>query len=161
MTVSGSRQQRSQREATILRVTLELLQQRGVEQLSMHAVASQSRVSKATIYHRWPSKMALLHAAVVEGIQLPKTPSYTGVLSDDLAAIGSAICQDAVLNAGMVRAVLATGHHYRPLMEVVQQAFLRRYSDWFSDAFAAAMRSGRGVLTAHFCHGDTSPLPGR
>jgi AcrR family transcriptional regulator len=47
-------------ERAILRAGARLLAERGVRRMSMEAIAVAARVSKATIYRRWPSKDALI-----------------------------------------------------------------------------------------------------
>jgi AcrR family transcriptional regulator len=47
-------------ERAILAAGARLLEERGVRRMSMQAVAAAARVSKATIYRRWPSKDALI-----------------------------------------------------------------------------------------------------
>jgi AcrR family transcriptional regulator len=47
-------------ERAILLAGARLLEERGVRRMSMQAVAAAARVSKATIYRRWPSKDALI-----------------------------------------------------------------------------------------------------
>lgn len=58
-------------ERAILRAGARLLAERGVRRTSMEAIAVAARVSKATIYRRWPSKDALvldLIAGAVEDV---------------------------------------------------------------------------------------------
>jgi AcrR family transcriptional regulator len=50
----------SDAELAILRAAARLLVERGVRRMSMQSVAAAARVSKATIYRRWPSKDALI-----------------------------------------------------------------------------------------------------
>jgi AcrR family transcriptional regulator len=47
-------------ERAILLAGARLLEERGVRKMSMQAVAAAARVSKATIYRRWPSKDAFI-----------------------------------------------------------------------------------------------------
>ena len=47
------------REAQLLAVTLQQLQQHGYDRLTVEAVAKQAKASKATVYRRWPSKADL------------------------------------------------------------------------------------------------------
>jgi AcrR family transcriptional regulator len=47
-------------ERAILRAGAQLLAERGVRRMSMEAIAVAAKVSKATIYRRWPSKDALV-----------------------------------------------------------------------------------------------------
>ena len=78
----------SPREAELLAVTLELLQEHGYDRLTVDAVAAKARASKATVYRRWPSKAELVLAAFIEGIRQIAVPPDTGTLrtgSSDVA----------------------------------------------------------------------------
>jgi AcrR family transcriptional regulator len=75
------------REDEILQTTLHLLAEVGYDNLTMDAIASASRASKATLYRRWSTKAEL----VVEAIDRMKTngehePKDTGSLRTDLLA---------------------------------------------------------------------------
>ena len=50
----------SEREAELLAITLELLREHGYDRLSVEAVATKAKASKATMYRRWPSKSELV-----------------------------------------------------------------------------------------------------
>jgi AcrR family transcriptional regulator len=52
----------SPRETELLAVTLRLLQQHGYDRLTLDAVATTARASKATVYRRWPTKAELVLA---------------------------------------------------------------------------------------------------
>jgi AcrR family transcriptional regulator len=73
----------SPREAELLAVTLELLQEHGYDRLTVDAVATTARASKATIYRRWPTKAELVLAAFVEDLWdvLPGYLIYRSVLT--------------------------------------------------------------------------------
>lgn len=80
------RPRRAEAETTILRATLELLAQHGLEGLSMEAVAARAGVGKATIYRRWPSRKEMVAAALrslTTDIEIPDT----GSVRDDLIAL--------------------------------------------------------------------------
>src|SRR5215470_16590070 len=65
-------------ERAIMLAGARLLEERGVRRMSMQAVAAAARVSKATIYRRWPSKDALildLVAAAAGRTDAPQAPS--------------------------------------------------------------------------------------
>lgn len=95
------------REAQLLAVALRLLQERGYDGLTVEAVATEARSSKATIYRRWPSKEELVLAAFVEGTRSSQTPPRTGSLRGDLLVIGATVCQHVGEHASTMRAVLA------------------------------------------------------
>jgi AcrR family transcriptional regulator len=76
------------RELEIYRATLELLVEAGYDKLTLDAVASRARASKATLYRRWSSKSDLVVDAV--GCTMGETPGTlpdTGTLRDDLMAL--------------------------------------------------------------------------
>ena len=78
----------SPREAELLAVTLELLQEHGYDRLTLDAVATTARASKATIYRRWPTKAELVLAAFVEGTRQVAVDPDTGTLRGDLLRLG-------------------------------------------------------------------------
>jgi AcrR family transcriptional regulator len=73
--------------AAILRATIAEIDQDGYADLSIERVAKRARASKASVYRRWPSKVALVLAAVHH--QLPDTAAApdTGSLRGDLLAL--------------------------------------------------------------------------
>jgi len=73
------------REDEILDATLDLLLEVGYDRLTMDAVASRSRASKATLYRRWDSKPSLVVDAMVRAKQAPNVDvNDTGSLRGDL-----------------------------------------------------------------------------
>jgi AcrR family transcriptional regulator len=76
---------RSQRAtAAILRAVGELLDSRGLDGLSVDAIAARAGVSKATIYRWWPNKAAIVMDAVLS-VTAPQIPfPDTGSVREDL-----------------------------------------------------------------------------
>jgi len=75
-------------DKAILDATLEILNVRGYAGLSIDGVAAKTGVGRPTIYRRWPSKPALVIAALTQSPLL--TPAHdTGALRDDLLAFQS------------------------------------------------------------------------
>ena len=73
------------RERQILETTLEILAEVGYDRLTMDAVASRAKASKATLYRRWSSKATL----VIDALSASKGPHDfpdTGTLRGDLQA---------------------------------------------------------------------------
>ena len=72
-------------EKAILDSTLRLLAELGYGGLTMDKVAAEARVSKATMYRRWPSKV---HLVITAFSQLPQLPvPNTGNLKQDLMEV--------------------------------------------------------------------------
>ncbi|WP_156613651.1 MULTISPECIES: TetR/AcrR family transcriptional regulator [unclassified Mycobacterium] len=123
-TSSGSRW--TPREAELLAITLQLLQQHGYDRLSVEAVATQAKASKATVYRRWPSKADLVLAAFIEGTRVTNVPPNTGSLRGDLLALGEAVCRQACEHGSTMRAVLNEMSHNPRLSEAMQNEFVHQ-----------------------------------
>ena len=70
-------------DAAILQATLELLAEVGLGGTTIRAIAERANVARATIYLRWPSRDALITAAVKLAMGGPPFP-LTGDLHEDL-----------------------------------------------------------------------------
>ena len=114
----------SEREAELLAITLELLQEHGYDRLSVEAVATKAKASKATMYRRWPSKADLVLAAFIEGTRSSAVPPHTGSLRGDLLEIGRGTCEQAREHTRTMRAVLNEMSHSPGLQAVMQEKFV-------------------------------------
>lgn len=72
----------------VLRAALEVLAEHGLPGFSMEAVAARAGASKATLYRHWPTRGALLVAAMDRSFQPAATPT-TGALRADLIELVS------------------------------------------------------------------------
>ena len=114
----------SAREAELLAVTLRLLQEHGYDGLTVDAVASEARASKATVYRRWPSKAELVLAAFIEGVNQVAVAPNTGTLRGDLLKIGEICCEHTHQQASTLRAVLVEVSRHPALNDALQHQFL-------------------------------------
>jgi AcrR family transcriptional regulator len=114
----------SPREAELLAVTLQLLQQEGYDGLTVDAVAATARASKATVYRRWPTKAELVLAAFIEGVRHAAVAPETGTLRGDLLQLGEVVCDQARAHASTMRAVLVEVSRNPALNDVMQHQFL-------------------------------------
>jgi AcrR family transcriptional regulator len=116
----------SPREAELLAVTLQLLQEHGYDGLTVDAVASAARASKATVYRRWPSKAELVLAAFIEGVRQVAVPPNTGTLRGDLLQLGEICAQQIHHHAGTIRAVLVEASRHPALNDALQHQFIEQ-----------------------------------
>lgn len=84
---AGSRLAEPRRVREISDATVHLLVERGYDGLSVEAVAHRARVNKTTLYRWWPSKAALVAAAVTSTPLLGFDPPDTGSLRGDLRVL--------------------------------------------------------------------------
>jgi AcrR family transcriptional regulator len=71
----------------ILEATLEILLDRGYRGVTIEGVATRAGVGRPTVYRRWPSKPALVVAALVRSARLAVPLRNTGSLRRDLIAV--------------------------------------------------------------------------
>jgi AcrR family transcriptional regulator len=116
----------SPREAELLAVTLQLLQEHGYDGLTVDAVASAARASKATVYRRWPSKAELVLAAFNEGVRQVAVPPNTGTLRGDLLQVGEICGQQVHQHASTIRAVLVEASRHPELNDALQHQFIEQ-----------------------------------
>ncbi len=132
----------SPREAELLAVTLELLQENGYDRLTVDAVATTARASKATIYRRWPTKAELVLAAFVEGTRQVAVDPDTGTLRDDLLQLGETICAHVSTHASTIRAVLVEVSRSAELDAIMQEQFLDQRKALMTHVLQQAINRG-------------------
>ena len=90
-TQSGSRGPGRPRDArhdqSILDATLGILLEQGYRGVTIEGVAARAGVGRPTIYRRWPSKPAVVVAALVQSDRLALPAPDTGSLRNDLIAV--------------------------------------------------------------------------
>lgn len=82
-----------EREDEILGAALAVLAEVGYDRLTMDAVATRAKASKATLYRRWNGKAALIIDALL-ALKPDRTPPDTGSLRGDLE---EAFCSESAL----------------------------------------------------------------
>ena len=132
----------SPREAELLAVTLELLQEHGYDRLSLEAVATTARASKATLYRRWPTQAELVLAAFVEGTRQVAVDPDTGTLRDDLLRLAEQICAHVSTHASTIRAVLVETSRSAELAAMMQEQFLDQRKALMAHVLARAVDRG-------------------
>ena len=128
-------------DAELLAAAQDLLIEQGVERLTMDAVAQRSGASKATIYRRWPSKIALVVAAAAALFVAPDVPD-TGDLREDLLACGRAYLQHEGRAAQVLAAVLVAALHDPALRDASRDQLGAPYSGLFERVLSRAVQRG-------------------
>ncbi|MGH3415625.1 MAG: TetR/AcrR family transcriptional regulator [Actinocrinis sp.] len=82
-----------ERRGAICDAVFELLGEVGYDRMTMDAVATRARASKATIYRTWPDKPGLVAEALVARFGVTPQPPNTGSLRGDLMALMSLACR--------------------------------------------------------------------
>jgi AcrR family transcriptional regulator len=80
--------------ADVLRATIVELGRAGYAALRIDEIAAQAGVNKTTIYRRWPTKAALVEAALRAGRQPPNVPD-TGSIEGDLGVLAAEMAERA------------------------------------------------------------------
>lgn len=127
----------------ILSATQDLLIEEGFERLTMDAVARRCGASKATIYRRWPGKIALVVAASAVLLQPPQVPD-TGSLREDLLTCGRAYMQQEGRTVQVLANVTNASRHDPDLRKAFRDAIGSPYAGLFDAVLARA--SDRGLI---------------
>lgn len=125
----------------LLRAAQDLLIEEGFERLTMDAVARRCGASKATLYRRWPSKVALVVAAAAALFRPPELPDI-GDLREDLLECGRAYLQQEGRNAQVLASVLSASRHDPALRDAAQQALGAPYGGLFEGVLSRAVDRG-------------------
>ena len=147
-----SASQWTERESELLAVTLRLLQQHGYDRLTVEAVATEAKSSKATIYRRWPSKTELVLAAFIEGTRIQLVPPRTGSLRSDLLSIGASVCAQAREHASTMTAIMSEIAHSPELSAAMQNQFVLQRKKLMTEVLTEAVR--RGEIDAAAIHDE-------
>lgn len=132
------------REAEILDAALGLLATSGYDRLTMDAVATAAKASKATLYRRWESKAELVIDALTRAKEAPRIdPVDTGSLRGDLIAM---TCHHGGLNDDRVLAVMASIitalHHDKEFADAFHERFLAVKLRQSREVYERAQRRG-------------------
>lgn len=84
---SGGRPRDESRDGAIRRATLQLLAEVGYDGVTMDRVASRAKAGKATIYRRWPSKVALVTETITAVAEQTMPIPDTGGFRSDMVAL--------------------------------------------------------------------------
>jgi AcrR family transcriptional regulator len=96
-----------EREAEVYVATLELLRETGYAALSMEAVATRARASKATLYRQWQSKPRLVATALRHTKPVSLIGVDTGSLHGDLHETARRVAHGAAMDTALL---LGLGH---------------------------------------------------
>lgn len=143
------RPRRAGADEEILTVAMAMLREKGYRELTIDAIAEQSGVAKTTIYRRWPSKGALVAAALAPAVENASPPN-SGSLAGDLTHIlhnavailrlGGDLRSDPEL-CDVMRTVIAPYREH--LLSVLSRASLRGEATVVADLLIGALLLGR------------------
>ncbi|HEY4641198.1 MAG TPA: TetR/AcrR family transcriptional regulator [Thermoanaerobaculia bacterium] len=121
-------------------MTLAVLEEKGYSDLTVDEVAERTKVAKTTIYRRWPSKGALVAAAMstkVTPFVAPDTGSLEGdllavasrahmILSGDIGRIFAGLIGESQLDPDLQEIMLTTTRQRRQVYEGVVKRAIER-----------------------------------
>jgi AcrR family transcriptional regulator len=132
------------REDEILDATVAVVAELGYDRLTMDAVATAARASKATLYRRWQTKAELVVDAIsrAKGCPMPEDVD-TGSLRGDLISMS---CGDGGFKDELPMSVMAglftALHRDAELQTAVQERFLAPRVALVTEVYERAVRRG-------------------
>jgi AcrR family transcriptional regulator len=135
------------RDPQIFAAVLELLREIGYERMTIDAVASRARVSKATIYRRWPGKPQMVADALRHQKFEVHVPVDTGTLRGDLLTMLRSVARICAADMSLMLAVVFAMQSNPELARLMREHVLpasRMETDGIIDRAVA-----RGEVTPH------------
>lgn len=129
-------------QAALLRATQELLIEEGYERLTCDAVAKRCGASKATIYRRWPNKLALVIAATEDLFPALEVPD-TGDLREDLLACGRAYLKEDGRSQRVLTSLHTAARHDPALRAAAREALGTPADRLFHQVLGRAVATGQ------------------
>ncbi|MFC3505323.1 TetR/AcrR family transcriptional regulator [Micromonospora krabiensis] len=145
------RPRRPETDAAILGATIDLLRETGYGGLSIEAVATRARVTRPTIYRRWPDKAQLVVEALSRAVPPAPAPD-TGDTRTDLHHLANGLV-DRLVRTGLapvVLGVLADSNGRDDLAAPLRDLYLHPRLDTITDVV------NRGIARGDLPR-DTSP----
>lgn len=165
---------RPERRAELFDTVLEVLAAVGYERLTMDLVARGARVSKATLYQRWPSKAHLVVAAMERYRPAVSGPD-TGSFAEDIRQLLTAyVASWSSLDRGLVIALLEGSRRDAELARLRRERLAEPVRRSIETAVRRARRRGEiparvdagllvdlpfAVILLHVLMQDEPPLP--
>ena len=132
------------REEEILDATVAVVAELGYDRLTMDAVATAAKASKATLYRRWISKAELVVDAIsrAKGCPLPEDVD-TGSLRGDLISMfcGAGGFTDE-LPMSVIAGLLTAMHRDADLQKAFRERFLAPRQELVTNVYARAVERG-------------------
>jgi Transcriptional regulator len=130
-------------DAAVLEATIKLLAVEGVAGMSMDRVAAEAGVSKVTVYARYPSKSALIGAALTH-LQVDHVPEPTGDTRADLVALLVAMRRqyDEVGGMSIIGSCLADEPRSGELLALIRKSTLLPRREYFARVLRAGVERG-------------------
>lgn len=133
--------------AAVLDETMRALEQGGLAGVRVEAVAAAAGVNKTSVYRRWPTREALVGAAIARATDRLSTTPETGSLEGDLRAIVRTVGAFLTSTAGRATLAVALGGGLEASDAVPRRALEGRAEAAALAVFAAAAARGESVRT--------------
>ncbi|MET8954470.1 TetR/AcrR family transcriptional regulator [Streptomyces sp. NPDC004393] len=132
-----------EREAELYEAVLELLREVGYDALTMDAVATRTRSSKATLYRQWGGKAELVVKALRHNKPSRLDEIDTGSIRGDLHAL-VALEDDCTMeqNSALMRGVAMAMHHNDDLRQAFREQLIEPEMTAFQQVLRRAVDRG-------------------
>ena len=131
------------RRTAICDAVFELLGEVGYDRMSMDAVATRARASKATIYRGWPSKPELVMDAIEHRYGGKAETPDTGTLRGDLYAQLTTVCAAASgVDGDVFTGLLTAATHNAELAEVMHRCAYESKHEMYESMLKRAVDRG-------------------
>lgn len=131
-----------QREHELLTAVVDLVREQGYEALTMDAVATRTRASKATLYRQWESKPKLVATALRHLAKSSRDDVDTGTLAGDLRRIVADLIAHATEDTALLNGLAHAVSKDRELWQALYELHIRPGLDSFGAVLHRAEERG-------------------
>lgn len=131
-----------EREQELYDAVLELLRERGYDALTMDAVATRTKASKATLYRQWRTKPQLVVSALRHTSRLSTSGIDTGSLVGDLREMARRAGENAGEDAALLHALSHACRRDAELQRAFREVLIEPETDNLNIALHRAVERG-------------------
>ncbi|MGW8815750.1 TetR/AcrR family transcriptional regulator [Gordonia terrae] len=132
------------RDREIIRITQEIIAEHGIPAVTMDEVSVRAAASKATLYRRWPNRVALIEAAAAAFQWDDRVPD-TGNLVDDLNELMRSWNMPEGFDSEAVENVIKSVVHFQPAWAAFHSATARTREDALAVVVERAVARGEAL----------------
>lgn len=136
------------RERELLDAVVEVLRETGYDRLTVDAVVAKARASKTTVYRRWPTKSALVTAAISHATNDLPVNADTGSVREDLLIALDGLRVELDRFGDVIRGLVSGAHHDPELARAIRENLVAHGRDGLVDILTRGKARGEVAAAA-------------
>lgn len=136
------------RERELLGAVVEVLRETGYDRLTVDAVVAKARASKTTVYRRWPTKSALVVAAISHATNDLPAHADTGSVREDLLTVLEGLRLELERFGDVISGLVSGARHDPELANAFRENLVAHGRDGLIDILTRGQARGEVAANA-------------